>query len=91
MIPKVNYVEAKVKAAALATFIVSLLATSFLATTATDYVHALPDVFEAPAYSFLAAAATWIAGYSKKSTDGKLAPSTLEAAQAWIEKHTRRA
>jgi hypothetical protein len=90
IMPKVNYVEAKVKASALATFVVTLVGTTWLATTATDFVPQLPDLLEAPAYAVIAAGISFLAGYRKSNVEGRLSPSTLEAAEAWIRKHNPR-
>ncbi len=76
--------ELKVKAATWATYFTSLAASVFLATTATDYVHALPDWLEAPVYPLLLAAGTWVAGYRTRSRPGNLSESTLTAAEAWL-------
>jgi hypothetical protein len=80
---KFNIAESKTKAAAFAALLVSLVATSFLGTTATDYVNALPDVLEAPAYSLIAAALVYVAGFRKANT-GALAPSTIDAAERYL-------
>jgi hypothetical protein len=89
-IPPKGKVELKVKAATLTTFLLSLAATTLLATTATDYVHVLPDWAEAPAYSFLLALGTYIAGYMKRSQPENLSASTIEAVRAWMAKHAPR-
>lgn len=83
--PERGKVEWKVKAAAYATFALSLAATAFLSTTATDFVHALPDWVEVPAYSLLLAAGTWLAGFSARTRPADLSPSTIEAVQAWLK------
>ena len=88
--PVTGKTELKVKAAAYATFALALAATAFLGTTATDYVHALPDWLEVPAYSLLLSAGTWVAGYSKKNQPNDLSPSTIDAARVWLEKRMPR-
>jgi hypothetical protein len=77
--------EAKVKASALGTFLIALVGTSWLGTTATDYVHALPDALEAPAYSLIAAGVSFLFGWSKKNTGG-LSPSTFETVEAYLRR-----
>ena len=76
--------EIKVKAASYATFAVSLVALAFLGTTATDYVHALPDWLEVPAYSLLGTLVTFVSGYYTRSKPEALSESTLLAAQKWL-------
>ena len=84
--PKVNVTELKVKAAALTALAVSVLGTSFLAGTVTDFVPALPDLLEVPAYSLIASGLVWLAGFKTKNVDGKLAPSTIEAVRRELNK-----
>jgi hypothetical protein len=88
--PAKGKTELKVRAAAWTTFVLSLTATTFLGTTATDYVHALPDWLEVPAYSFLLSAGTWVAGYVRKSSPADLSPSTIDAVRVWLEKRMPR-
>lgn len=78
--------ELKVKAAAYATFAATAVLLSFLGTTATDYVHALPDWLEVPAYSLLLSAITFVSGYATKSKPDSLSASSLAAAQEWLNK-----
>lgn len=85
-----NKTELKVKAASYATFAVTLVGLTFLGTTATDYVHALPDWLEVPAYSVLTTAVTFVSGYSTKSKPTALSESTIAAAQVWLAKHMPR-
>ncbi len=80
-------VELKVKAATYATFALSLAASTFLATTATDYVHALPDWLEAPGYPLILSAGTWMAGYMKRTKPDNLSASTVTAVQDWLRRH----
>jgi len=87
---KVPVTELKVKASALAALVVSLAATTLLGTTVTDYVPQLPDVLEAPAYSLIAAAIVWLAGFRTKNVEGKLSPSTIAAAEAEVRKRLPR-
>lgn len=89
--PAKGKVELKVKAAAWATFALSLAASTFLATTATDFVSALPDWLEVPAYSLLLTAGTFVAGYQKRSQPAALSASTIEAVQAWLRARMPRA
>lgn len=84
--PKANVTELKVKGAALAALLVSLAGTSFLAVTATDYVHALPDLLEAPAYSLIASGLVWLTGFRTRNVAGKLAPSTVAAVEREVGK-----
>lgn len=90
-VPERGRVEWKVKAAAYATFALSLAATAFLSTTATDFVHTWPDWAEVPAYSLLLAAGTWVAGFSARSRPADLSPSTIEAVQTWLKTRMPRA
>lgn len=89
--PTKGKTELKVKAATYTTFVLSLAATAFLGTTATDYVHALPDWLEVPAYSILLSAGTWVAGYVRRSAPDDLSPSTIDAVRVWLEKRMPRA
>ncbi len=83
-------VELKVKAATWATFLLSLAASTFLATTATDYVTALPDWLEVPAYSLVMSAGTFVSGYLKRSQPDSLSASTVKAVQEWMREHMPR-
>jgi hypothetical protein len=83
---KVNVTEVKVKASAIAALVVSLVGTTILGTTVTDYVPALPDLLEAPAYSVIAAAMVWLAGFRARNVAGKLAPSTVQAVEEQVAK-----
>lgn len=82
--------EIKVKAASYATFAVALVALTFLGTTATDYVHSLPDWLEVPAYSLLGTAVTWASGYYTRNKPEALSESTIRAAQEWLKAHAPR-
>lgn len=82
--------ELKVKAASWATFLATLAAGTFLATTATDYVHALPDWLEVPAYALLTAAVTFVAGYQTRNKPTDLSASTISAVQQWLREHAPR-
>lgn len=84
---KKSITEAKVKAGALMALAVGLIGQGLLAGTVTDYVPALPDFVEVPAYSLIASALVWIAGFVRSSVAGKLAPSTVAAVEA--ELHNR--
>jgi len=79
--------EIKVKAASYATFFMALAGLTFLGTTATDYVHALPDWIEVPAYSLLTTAVTFVSGYYTRSKPSALSDSTIEAARKWLSEH----
>lgn len=83
-------VELKVKAASYATFFASLAVLTFLSTTATDYVKALPDWLETTALSLLLTASTFVGGYLKKSRPANLAQSTVDAAAVWLAKRMPR-
>jgi hypothetical protein len=82
--------ELKVKAAGYATFFVSLAVFTFLSTTATDYVKALPDALESVGLAAVVAASTFVAGYVKKSRPASLAQSTIDAASVWLAKRMPR-
>lgn len=86
---KVNVTELKVKASAFAALAVSLIGTTILGTTVTDYVPQLPDLIEAPAYSAIAAAIVWLAGFRTRNVAGKLSPSTIEAVEAEVRRRVR--
>jgi hypothetical protein len=79
--------ELKVWASTWATFLLSLAASGFLATTATDYVRTLPGLLQATLAPFLLAAGTWVAGYVKRSRPTNLSDSTIDAVRVWMEKH----
>ncbi len=81
-----NVTEAKVKSAAFAVLIVAVIGQGVLAGTVTDYVPSLPDVLEVPAYSLIASAVAWVAGFVKRNVSGKLAPSTIEAVEVELRK-----
>jgi hypothetical protein len=85
-----NKTEIKVKAASYATFAMTLVGLAFLGTTATDFVHALPDWLEVPAYSLLTTAVTFVSGYSTKSKPTALSESTIAAAQVWLSRRFAR-
>ena len=76
--------EIKVKAASYATFAVALVALTFLGATATDYVHALPDWLEVPAYSLLGTLVTFVSGYYTRNKPNALSESTILAVQEWL-------
>lgn len=76
--------ELKVKAASYATFALSLVALAFLGTTATDYVHALPDWAEVPSYSLLGSLVTFVSGYYTRNKPEHLSESTIIAVQNWL-------
>lgn len=78
--------EVKVKAGALAALAASVIGTSLLAGTVTDFVPNLPDALEVAAYSLINAGIVWLAGFRARSVAGKLAPSTIEAAERELRK-----
>lgn len=78
--------EVKVKAGALAALAASVIGTSLLAGTVTDFVPSLPDAMEVAAYSLINAGIVWLAGFRARSVAGKLAPSTIEAAERELRK-----
>jgi len=84
-------VELKVKAATWVTFLFALAGTTLLSTTATDYVPALSDWLEAPAYALLLATGTLLGGYLKRSRPENLSDSTISAVQKWLDSHAPRA
>jgi hypothetical protein len=85
-IPTSNKTEWKVKAATLATYLGALAGSIFLSTTATDYVHALPDWAENVIYPALLAGITLLSGRAAKTKPDYISPSTAEA----IERELRR-
>lgn len=82
--------ELKVRAATWATFLLSLAASVFLATTATDYVHTLPGLLQATLTPVLLAAGTWVAGYRTRTRPANLSDSTIAAVREWLERHAPR-
>ncbi len=89
LLPGSKKTELKVKAAATATYLLGVAAASFLAGTATDFVHTLPDWLESIAYPAVLAAGTWVAGRTTSSSKDALAPSTIEAAKEWLQQRGR--
>lgn len=81
--------ELKVKAAALAALVTTLVGASLLAGQVTDFVPVLPDWLEVPAYSLIEAGLVFLAAYRKKNVAGKLAPSTVAAAEAEVRRRIR--
>lgn len=71
--------ELKVKAASWAAFIVAGVGLSVLGAVSTDFVPALPDLLEAPAYALIASAVVWLTGYQTRNRPESLAPSTRAA------------
>jgi phosphate/sulfate permease len=71
--------ETKTKAASWAAFALSLAALTLLGTVSTDYVHALPDWAEVPAYSLLGTAVIWLTAFNTKHKPASLSPSAVEA------------
>lgn len=71
--------EAKTKAASWAAFALSLAGLSLLGTVSTDYVHALPDWAEVPAYSLIGAAVVWLTAFNTRHKPSSLSPSAVDA------------
>jgi len=78
--------ELKVKAAALAVLIASIIGQGLLAGTVTDFVPGLPDFLEVGAYSLIASGVAWLAGFQKKNVEGKLSQSTIDAVEAELKR-----
>jgi hypothetical protein len=83
-VPVKGKTELKVRAAALATFLVTLAGSIFLSTTATDYVHALPDWLENIIYPALVAGISLLSGRATRTRPDYLSPSTVEAVESWL-------
>jgi hypothetical protein len=83
-------VELKVKAASYATFAASLVVLTFLSTTATDYVKALPDALENVGLALILTASTFVGGYFRSNRPANLAQSTIDAAAVWLAKRMPR-
>lgn len=84
MIPITKKTEWKVQAATLATYLGALAGSVFLSTTATDYVHALPDWAENLAYPAVLAGVTWLTGRAAKTKPGYISASTADAVEKAI-------
>ena len=78
--------ELKVKAAAIAVLIVTVVGQGLLAGTVTDFVPQLPDVLEVAAYGLIASGVAWLAGFQKKNVEGKLSQSTIDAVEAELHR-----
>lgn len=89
-IPSKGKTEWKVKAATLGTYLVTLAATIFLSTTATDFVHALPDWLESIVYPALVAVVTLLSGRAARTRPDALSPSTIEAVEKWLRERMPR-
>lgn len=76
--------EWKVKASALGTFLAALAGSIFLSTTATDYVHALPDWLENIIYPSLVAGVSLLSGRVARTKPDYLSPSTVTAVETWL-------
>jgi hypothetical protein len=89
-LPRPSGTEVKVKAATWGAFALTLVGMVALSTTVTDFVPALPDWLEAPAYSLITALGTWLAGYNTKNKPESLSPSTVEAIKEWLRQRAPR-
>lgn len=76
--------EIKVRVASLATFVATLVGTTLLQTSATDFLKGWPDWVQAPGAALILAGITWLSGRAAKSKPDYLSTSTIEAAKAWI-------
>jgi hypothetical protein len=85
-VPVKGKTELKVRAAALGTFLAALAGSIFLSTTATDYVHALPDWLENIIYPTLLAGVSLLSGRAKSTKPDYLSPSTIEAVESWLRR-----
>jgi hypothetical protein len=83
-IPVTSKTEWKVRAATLATYLAALAGSIFLSTTATDYVHALPDWAENIVYPALLAGVTYLTGRAAKTKPNYISASTAEAVEKAI-------
>src|SRR5258707_6500115 len=84
VIPITNKTEWKVKAAALATWLVALAGSVVLSGTSTDYVHALPDWVESIIYPSLLAGITYLTGRATKTRPDYISASTAETVEKAI-------
>lgn len=89
-VPVKGKTEWKVKAAALGTWAATLAGSIFLSTTATDYVHALPDWLENIIYPSLVAGVSWLSGRAARTKPDYLSPSTVQAVETWLRRHAPR-
>ena len=76
-------VEAKVKAASLGAFVLGLAVNGFLAGTATDFVHGLPDWLEVAGLGAIQGAGVFVTGWLKSNT-GALSPSTYAKVEEYL-------
>lgn len=83
-VPIKGKTEWKVKASALGAYLAALAGSIFLSTTATDYVHALPDWAENIVYPALVAGVGLLAGRVAKTKPDYLSPSTISAVETWL-------
>lgn len=88
--PAKGRTEWKVRVASLATWGAALAGSVVLSTTATDYVHALPDWLENLVYPSLLAGITWLSGRAASTRPDYLSPSTVEAVQEWLRRRAPR-
>lgn len=89
-IPTSKKTEWKVRVATAATYFSALAGSIFLSSTATDYVHALPDWAENLVYPAVLAGITWLSGRAAKSKPGYISASTADAVEAAIRKRMPR-
>lgn len=71
--------EWKTKAQAYATFILATAGLAWIGTESSDFVHALPDWLEVPAYAALTALAGLLTGYLAKHRPETMSRSALIA------------
>jgi hypothetical protein len=89
-IPTSKKTEWKVRVATAATYLGALAGSIFLSSTATDYVHALPDWAENLVYPALLAGITWLSGRAAKSKPGYISASTAQAVEKAIRQRVPR-
>lgn len=88
--PRNGKTEWKVRVAALGTYLAALAGSIVLSTTATDYVHALPDWLENIVYPSALAGVTWLSGRAARTKPDYLSPSTVQAVEEYIRTHAPR-
>jgi hypothetical protein len=83
-IPVTKKTEWKVRAATVATWLAAQAGSIFLSTTATDYVHALPDWAENIVYPSLLAGITFLTGRAARTRPDYISASTADAVEKAI-------